>query len=113
MRPSTTASATPESSPRRVRQGGGAAWLRPLNAFVRTAGSLVAAEVGHGLVQARVTDVTGQVPYPLCCDVSFSFAGVHSCASRCNHAFSHQNPRPCVCFSYASRSMFLFSSRSP
>ena len=74
----------------------------PLDTVVRTAGSLVAAEVGHGLIQARVTDVTGQVPYPLCCDVSFSFAGVHFCASRCNHAFSHQNPLPFACFSYAS-----------
>ena len=47
----------------------------PPDTVVRTAGSLVAAEVGHGLVHARATDVTGQVPYPRCCDVSFSFAG--------------------------------------
>ena len=74
----------------------------PPDTVVRTAGSLVAAEAGHGLVHARATDATGQVPYPRCCDISFSFAGVHSCASSCNHAFSHQNPRPRVCFSYAS-----------
>ena len=35
---------------------GGAAWLRPLDAFVRIADSLVAADVGHGLVQARSAD---------------------------------------------------------
>ena len=29
----------------------------PLDASVKTAGSLVAAEVGHGLVQARAADV--------------------------------------------------------
>lgn len=37
-------------------RGGEAAWLRPLDACVRIAGSLVAAEVGHGLVQARAAD---------------------------------------------------------
>ena len=46
------------SPPRRVtymQRGGGAAWLRPL-----TAGLLVAAEVGHGLVQPRATDAHEQ-----------------------------------------------------
>ena len=38
-------------------KGGGAAWLRPpFDTSVRTVGSLVAAEVGHGLVQARAAD---------------------------------------------------------
>ena len=38
-------------------EGGGAAWLRPPRRVrVRTTGSLVAAEVGHGLVQARAAD---------------------------------------------------------
>ncbi|MDK6814992.1 hypothetical protein QP363_13570, partial [Corynebacterium sp. UMB6689] len=35
-------------------------WLRPLDASVKTAGSLVAAEVGHGLVQARAADAHEQ-----------------------------------------------------
>ena len=40
-----------------IKGGGGAAWLRPpFDTSVRTAGSLVAAEVGHALVQARAAD---------------------------------------------------------
>lgn len=39
-----------------LKDGGRAAWLRPLDACVRTTDSLVAAEVSHGLVQARSAD---------------------------------------------------------
>ena len=41
---------------RHSKTGGGAAWLRPLDASVKTVDSLVAAEVGHGLVDARAAD---------------------------------------------------------
>ena len=52
---------TPVSAPSRAGRAGFVAWTEvagsaPLNASVRTAGSLVAAEVGHGLVQARAAD---------------------------------------------------------